>query len=283
MYSGTTLTPLKWFDAWFGAHQKIDRVARKHLADVFEGRGYYFPSVWEILKFEGQNGPDGIKRKSPAQDEPWHYFDPTDENDMRLRKSIVEHYDDLVQALRDRNQARASFEAAWLSHAIVDGLTPAHHFPYEAVLSELRSGQGIETRTSAKEKVIMHGDTVAEKLGNNWKMWGDKGLLATHLAFEWGVSIIITPLKLNRAMPSDADLIEFRQKGIEAMFQKRAYQVAALNMYENFYKAGWTPKLAKQVRRELAPLIISTVSLAWYGAIIDSQKQVKRRKTRKKS
>jgi hypothetical protein len=283
MYSGTTLTPLKWFDAWFGAHQKIDRVARHHLAAVFEGRGYYFPSSWQILKFEGQNGPDGIKRKAPAQDEPWHFFDPTDTDDVRLVVSITEHYDQLVIALREQNNARASFEAAWLTHAIVDGLTPAHHFPYEKELVRLRGGQGIETRNSPKEKLLMHGDTVSERVGNNWRMWGDKGLLATHLAFEWGVSVIISPLRLNRAMPSDSDLIEFRSHGIAAFFQKRALEVAALNMYENFYKAGWTPKLAKQVRRELAPLIVSAVTLAWYGAITDSQKSAAKRRTRAKA
>src|SRR5699024_1443800 len=131
MYSGTTLTSMKWFDAWFGAHQKIDRVARRHVAKVFEGHGYYFPSSWQILKFEGQNGPDGIKRKAPAQDEPWHFYDPHNPDDVRLTVSIAEHYEQLVAALQERNNARASFEAAWLSHAIVDGLTPAHHFPYE--------------------------------------------------------------------------------------------------------------------------------------------------------
>lgn len=274
---------MKWFDAWFGAHQKIDRVSRRHVARVFEGRGYYFPSSWQILKFEGQNGPDGIKRKAPAQDEPWHFFDPRDDDDLRLVVSITEHYEQLVVALQERNNARASFEAAWMAHAIVDGLTPAHHFPYEKELVRLRGGQGIETRNSPKEKLLMHGDTVTQRVGNNWKMWGDKGLLATHLAFEWGVSVIISPLRLNRAMPSDADLLEFRSKGIAQFFQQRALEVAELNMYENFYKAGWTPKLARQVRRELAPLIVSAVTLAWYGAIADSQKPAKKRRTRAKA
>lgn len=282
MYSGTTLTPLKWLDAWFGAHQKIDRVARHNLSQVLEGRGYYFPGTWQILAFEGQNGPDGIKRKSPAKDEPWHFFDPTDLDDKRLLSSINGHYDELVQALRERNQARSSFEAAWLAHAIVDGLTPAHHFPYEQTLTELRGGQGIETRNSPKEKLLMHGDTVSEKVGNNWKMWGDKGLLSMHIAFEVGVALIVTPLRLRRATPGAEELFEFRQRGVENMFQKRVYQIAALNMYERFLKSGWTPRLAKQVRRELAPLICNTVTLAWYGAIMDSQKPIKRRQSRKK-
>ena len=283
MYSGTTLTPLKWFDAWFGAHQKIDRVARRHLAEVFGRKSYYFPSSWQILKFEGQNGPDGIKRKSPAQDEPWHFYDPEDRDDVRLISSITEHYDNLVLALREKNQARAAFEAAWLAHAMVDGLTPAHQFPYEKELAAMRSGQGLETRNSPKEKLLMHGDTMTERVGNNWRMWGDKGLLATHLAFEWGVSVIISPLRLNRAKPTDNDLLEIRTLGIADFFHARAAAVAELKMYEAFYKSGWTPRLAKQVRRQLAPLIVQSVTLAWYGAIRESQgKPVKRRQKRKK-
>jgi hypothetical protein len=284
MYSGTTLTPLKWLDACVGAHQKIDRIARHHLANIFEGRGYYFPTGWQILKFEGQNGPDGIKRKAPAQDEPWHFYDPTNpEGDTRVIDSIVEHYELLVVALRERNQARASFEAAWLAHAIVDGLTPAHHYPYEAELTRLRGGNSIDTRTSVKEKLLMHGDTVTERVGNNWKMWGDKGLLATHFAFEWGVAVIILPLRMRRAKPTDSDLFEFRHLGMATAFHARAKAVADLGMYEAFYKSSWTPKLAKQVRRQLVPIIINTVTAAWYSAVLDSQQPAKRsRQTRQK-
>lgn len=282
MYSGTTLTPLKWFDAWFGAHQKIDRVARAHLATVFEGRGYYFPSAWQVLKFEGQNGPDGIKRKSPGQDEPWHYYDPKNPKDDRVLKIIAEHYELLVTALRERNLARAAFEAAWLSHAVVDGLTPAHQYPYEEELIRLRGGNSIETRTTVKEKLVMHGDTVSQQVGNNWQMWGDKGLLATHFAFEWGVAVIIIPLRLRRGMPSDADLFEFRQKGVLKGFHDAAQDVANLKMYEEFYKSGWTPKLAKQVRRQLAPMIVNTVTATWYCAVLDSQQTKRSRQTRNK-
>lgn len=281
MYSGTTLIPMKYFDAWFGAHQKIDRVARRHLADIFQGRGYHFPKTWEILKFEGLNGPDGIKRKTPAKDELWHYYNPHDPADGQILGIIEDHYKLLVAALREANQARAAFEAAWLAHALVDGLTPAHHYPYEEELVRLRGGKGIETRTSAKEKLLMPGDTVTKRVGNNWKMWGDKGLMATHLAFEFGIAIMISPLRIRLGRPADADLIDFRHKGIGELFRTRAKQIADLQMYEAFYKSGWTPKLAKQARRELIPLIVSTVTLAWYGAIVDSQKVVKARYTRK--
>jgi hypothetical protein len=266
MYSGTTLTPLKWFDAWFGAHQKIDRIALRHLALVCESP-CDFPTRRQIAKFEGLDGPDGIKRKNPARDEPWHYIDPFDSNDRKISDIIQGHYDELVSALRDGNTIRAAFEAAWLSHAIVDGLTPAHHYP-------LRGGEGIETRTTIKDKLVMPGETLSKQLSNNWKMWGDKGLLATHFAFEWGVAAIIAPLRLGRSQPSALDLAEVNHSGIVEVFHARVRQIAELHMYDEFYKSGWTPRLAKQVRRELAPLIINTVTLAWYAAVVQSRQKV---------
>ena len=127
MYSGTTLRDSS--GNLLGAHQKIDRVARVALEEAMPHTS--FPNIRDILHFEGKNGPDGIKRKSPAQDEPWHYIDPLNLNDTALLDMIQVHHDNLVKALRRQGHEKAAFEAAWLAHAIVDGLTPAHHFSAE--------------------------------------------------------------------------------------------------------------------------------------------------------
>ena len=264
MYSGSTIRHMRRFDAWFGAHQKIDRTARRHLNLLLPTRD--FPSHKEILRFEGLDGPDGIKRKTPAKDEPWHYFDPNDETDIKLPQIITAHHEALVNALQKGNQTRASFEAAWIAHAVVDGLTPAHHYPYESELIRLRGGAGIETRTTPKEKIFMPGDTLPKKVSNNWQMWGDKGLLATHFAFEWGVAVMSMPLRLNQAIPSDRDCKAMITLGPAEYFIKTAHQIDNLHMYEQFYESGWTPTLAKLVRRELMPAIVSNVTLTWYIA-----------------
>lgn len=268
MYSGTTLKGSRHFDAWFGAHQKIDRTARRHLEAVLPD--VYFPKRKTILRFEGMDGPDGIKRKTPAQDEPWHYFDPGDPDDTQLLHIINEHYHQLAKALHDHNEARASFEAAWLAHAVVDGLTPAHHYPYEEELVRLRGGAGIETRTTTKEKLLMPGDTLPKRLSNNWQMWGDKGLLATHIAFEIGVAVMMMPLRLRNALPTTEELDRVRKQGIQKLFVERAKQIDDLHMYELFYKSGWTPRLAQTVRRQLAPVIVNTVTLIWYAAAVEA-------------
>src|ERR1700712_3683222 len=110
MYAGSTLTPFSGY--LLGAHQKIDKIARRYLWEL--SPHVEFPSLKQILHFEGHNGPDAIKRKSPAKDEPWHFFQPFDATDTQLLCLIEHHYDRLVQALRACDMIRASFEAAWL-------------------------------------------------------------------------------------------------------------------------------------------------------------------------
>jgi len=265
MYSGTTLRPFKLFDAWFGAHQKIDRVAREHLGLVL-AEGQAFPSRKQIIKFEGLDGPDGIKRKTPAKDEPWHFMNPDNEDDRQILDIIRHNYQELVLALKEGNQTRAGFEAAWLAHGLVDGLTPAHHYPYEDEMVRLRGGAGLETRVSPKEKILMPGETLPKQISNNWQMWGDKGLLAMHIAFEVGIAAMIMPLRLGRALPTPQELLEMADREVTDLFMERVEQIVAMKIYDQFYKSGWTPKLAKQIRRELMPLIINTVTLVWYKA-----------------
>lgn len=247
-----------------GAHQKIDRVARRHLDVLAPDNG--FPSVRQILHFEGKNGPDGVKRKSPAVDEEWHYFLPFDKNDTQILDIISHHYKNLVRALADGDKVRVAFEAAWLAHGAVDGLTPAHQYPYTEKLVEIRGGEGIESRTTIKEKVIQPGDNRRDQLANNWKMWGPKGLMSTHGAFEWGVATTILPARLRVALPTEADINEFKKLGLRAWYRQAAQDVAKLNLYDEFYENGWSYKLARRVRTELAPKIVRCVTLLWLSA-----------------
>lgn len=268
MYSGTTLTPLS--GRVLGAHQKLDRLARASLRVLLGGYDSRFPKTRSILHFEGVNGPDAIKRKSPAKDEPWHYYSPFDPADTELVRLIGAHYDELVVALKKEDSVRAAFEAAWLAHAIVDGLTPAHHFPYEETLTELRGGEGIETRTTIKQKIILPGETRREQVKNNWKMWGPRGLLATHGFFEFGVAAIIAPFSLKQVRVRDEDVADLYKYGVLELFRRTAKEIDSLNMYERYTKFGWTPPLARQVRNHLAPAIVRMVTLAWYAATIDA-------------
>src|ERR1700679_1070223 len=115
MYSGSTMTSFS--GRLIGAHQKIDRLARRNLEYLLPRCS--FPQTAEILHFEGRHGPDAINRKSPAKDARWHFLQPFDLDDTQLIKLIEGHYRTLVSALQRQDEVRASFEAAWLAHAVV--------------------------------------------------------------------------------------------------------------------------------------------------------------------
>lgn len=263
MYSGTSLRDKSGHI--LGTHQKIDRVARKHIKKL-PGAGLGFPSIREILHFEGDNGPDGIKRKSPSVDEPWHYINPEDPDDHAIVDMIMEHHANLVQALKDNNKERAAFEAAWMSHAIVDGLTPAHHYPLSDKIEELW-GHPKEERLSVKQKNIIHGKTRTDTISRNWEYWGAKGVFTTHALFEFGVATASKSRTFTETLPTYEWLKDAESKGLEVVFIEAVHEVFALDMYHNYWNNGWSAKLAHQTREYLMPIIIRTVTFAWYSAI----------------
>ena len=102
-------------------------------------------------------------------------------------------------------------------------------------------------------------------------MWGPKGLMTTHGAFEWGVATLIAPLSLKSALPNADDIAEFTELGVRAWYRQIAKEIAAMGLYDSFYERGWTSKLASKVRKQLAPTIVRAVTVAWYASLIESK------------
>lgn len=248
-----------------GVHQKIDRVARRHLTLLLD-TSMTFPSRKQILRFEGVNGPDGIKRKSPSIDEPWHFLNPERVEHAPLLEFIEHHLHNLTAALREGNDERSAFEAAWLAHAITDGLTPAHHFPLEETLQTLRGGEGLETRTSIRKKNIMPGNTMVERLRNNWYFWGAKGVMTAHAGFEMGIASAVVSERFEKARPSAAVLKRVESIGYRQYFIETVRHVASLKLYEEYARRGWTLRIGSVVKKQLMPTIIMAVTVAWYEA-----------------
>ena len=265
MYSTLTLAKNGKHDGrLIGTHQKLDRVARKILMRNVP-RGTKFPDIESILQFEGINGPDGLKRKSPGVDEPMHFIIPGNE-DGKLMQMIKDHQFNLRKALRDGNDVRAAYEAAWMAHAITDGLTPAHHFPLVETQQELMSEKEFFKVLGVPIKGIMHGRTLPETLRNNWLYWGANGAMTKHVAFEYGVAIVMTILP-ERAVTPTVKRAEFKDVDLDKMFHKSLERVAALDMYDRFRKYGWTTELAIETRDVLLPEISKAIALGWASAI----------------
>lgn len=257
-----------------GAHQKIDRIARRNLRQLVKKR-QYFPGVTEILHFEGRNGPDGIKNKSPGIDEPWHYIDPMKTDDHQALDLINDHIYNLTEALRAQNNVRAAFEAAWLAHSVVDCLTPAHHFPLADTIEELW-GKPHTERQSIRDKNIIHGSSKRDTLRKNWRYWGAKGVFTTHFMFEFGFASTISALRFSDVEPDAADVKRVETEGAIPLLVEAVHEVYALRLYEEYYKKGWTRRLARQSREVLAPIIINLVTLSWYDAAYQAEQAAKK-------
>lgn len=259
MYPGLTLT--KHSGSWIGAHQRLNRMAYRVIMP--EVRSSVFPGIKTINHFEGTNGPDGLKRKSSGKHEPMHFYDPsTDKGGVKAE--ITNHYKQLVVALKNQDKVRSAFEASWLAHAITDGLTPAHHYPYIEKLSELHEAGNHEV-SRFKDKAFVHGKNKRETVKQTWKLVGSKGLLSMHVHFEIGFSAVLLGKKIVVRLDR-LELERARKSGPLNFFREQARIIADLKMYERFYRKAWTVGLARQARRVLAPTIAQTVAIIWLMA-----------------
>lgn len=260
MYSTTTIVKnSKMTGKLVGTHQLLDRAARKALNSQLP-RGKYFPSLKEILQFEGVRGPDGLKRKSPGHDDPSHMFG--DNNGEDLVSQIMAHYQNLITALKTKNQIRASFEAAWLAHKITDALTPAHHFPLSRIQEELMTDKEFIKVFGEPVKGIMHGNNLLETARNNWIYWGAGGHMSQHIAYEYGVAMIAAafPRSMNIKLPKNAF------KDIEDPKAELYYSITLhdpAKVYGRFREEGWTTEMAMETKKTLLPEIVRMITLFW--------------------
>jgi hypothetical protein len=258
------------------AHQKLDRVAYRQLQRTLPADNF-FPTIRQILHFEGNHGPDASKLKRQADgDQPWHFVDPLNVGDTDLHGQLQRHYDRLVIALTKRDDIRAAFEAAWLAHALVDGLTPAHHYPYEAELARLR-GEDRSSRHGLLGRAYVRSNTLRESLLSSVKLVGPGGLLTTHAMFEAGAYALIEPLTLHNARPSAAELEQVRAAGVVTVFKQLAHEIAAMGLYHRFIAGGWTLGLSRDVRTKMAPRMARMIILAWYCASREAEAALAKR------
>lgn len=253
-----------------GTHQRIDRAARTALGRSLKNNAA-FPSAKEILYFEGMRGPDGLKRKSPGIDEPHHFYIPGQDNSEFLTM-LSDHQYNLRTALTEKDTVRASFEAAWLAHAVADGLTPAHHFPLHDVAEEMMTDQEFYKIFGEPIKGIMRGNTKLETLKKNWDYWGVDGHMSRHIAFEFGVAAVAASATLREITPKFKKN-ELKNIDLIAEFEAAASEIVSLDLYTRFADYGWAPSLANDIKNKLLLGATRLIALAWASAIPDGDKR----------
>lgn len=269
MYSRAT--PFQKADKIAGTHQKIDRAARLTLRKILSKNPTFskvhFPKIDEILVFEGNGGPDGIKTKSPGKDEPWHFVEPY--GDLTPIKTYVEnHLFNLSKALSEENYVRASFEAGWMAHAITDALTPAHQYPMTDKIIEI-SGKKPEERDKIIKKMFLSGKNWRERLLNNWEYIGPKGVMSSHMLYEMGVATMITSIAAKKITnnPTKEEISRVLNGDFMKVFEEKIKWVADQKYYETYLEKGWTTSLARNTKSILLPEISKIVALGWFEGI----------------
>lgn len=246
-----------------GVHQRFDMTAYDMLEPyLVPGR---FPTLKDILHFEGYNGPDGLKVKSPGVAEPSHLYNPADDTG-EVPIHIARHYEHLVESLVRQDQIRAAFEASWLAHFICDGLTPAHHFPLDERIKDLHDDE---------RDALERGDLASAlaRWRRRWATWGGKGLLSTHFNFEMGIAFTFLTYPV-RGQLDEPLIIRARQLGPTAFFKVEAKEVAELNLYERFYRQGWNADIAATVKNVIAPKAATAIAAIWLLAILEAEQQL---------
>lgn len=115
-------------------------------------------------------------------------------------------------------------------------------------------------------KGLMHGKNAKETLKNNWLYWAKDGYITKHLAFEYGVILVSTPMPL-RAMMPEMKVEDFNEKDIDKIFYDAFHKITQLGMYDEFLKYGWSLKLTKETHDILLPEIVKTIALAWNSVL----------------
>jgi hypothetical protein len=244
-----------------GIHQRFDTAAYKMIERYLPDGG--FPDLRDIIFFEGYNGPDGLKVKSPGVNEPSHLYDPVSDSG-EVPMHITNHYAGLVDALKRGDKIRGAFEASWMAHYICDGLTPAHHWPLEDKIAE-----AVATGDLRDGDVSAFGATFKKY----WAIWGVKGHLSTHFYFETGIAFALMTYQV-RGVFSEAELSKARQLGALDYFKSQARDIADLNLYERFYTESWSADLMNAVKNQVAPQTARTIGLIWLLALLDAGEQL---------
>lgn len=271
MYSTTTLVKNSRFNGrYIGTHQRIDLAARHVLAKAIS-EDQYFPTGKEIIYFEGTRGPDGLKRKSPGEDEPSHMWSDSP-NGAGVRKLIKDYRHNLVTALKAHDHEKAAREAAWMAHMVTDGLTPAHHYPLGEEKKRLMTGDEMMTVFGAPMKGLMKGRNWRETWKNNWQYWGFSGSMSQHVLYEYGVLMLVASIPIRKLIPK-INIEKFRQSDFKEEYLQAVEKMQKMQIYEDFVAKGWTVGLAYKTRDELLPMIIEMVALGWYVALEEAEQK----------
>ena len=188
---------------------------------------------------------------------------------------IANHYEQLVQCLRDKDLIRAAYEASWMAHYICDGLTPAHHFPLAEEMAALRDPEGEGETYEWSRRVRLSRRDPVTTFRKSWGTWGRKGLMSTHINFEMGVATALLGYNLRY----DLEIAKYEEAlklGALEFFKSEARDIAKIDLYMAFYDKGWTAEIAGIIKKRIAPQTAQAIAIIWLLAYQEAGFELRR-------
>ncbi|MEA3429749.1 MAG: hypothetical protein U9R08_00600 [Nanoarchaeota archaeon] len=237
---------------FLGTHQKIDFASYiSAFGKLFNKKR--FPNYNWIEVSSGALGPDMLWLRG-LQKSSWHVYNPRTKKGGACT-AVQRFYDKLVMELSKKRpkMRKAGKYAAWLSHFIVDALTPSHQ----------------EGRYKIKEPIKdwfdPHWDENKSPVLNFWK---------NHALFEIRIALMYMFKKLNRAKMNKKFIKTCRQKfrtdKVKEYIEKKSREVYKLKIYDVYKRLGFNKNVKMLITRRLVPIMVSTVATVWRNAYIES-------------
>ena len=89
-----------------------------------------------------------------------------------------------------------------------------------------------------------------------------------HIMFEFGVAMSIVGQDFGKISIGQKQIDDLRANGFEETLHTLMKKVMAMQTYETYTSKGWSRQLAKTIRAELIPTIVTGVVLGWYESLI---------------
>ena len=84
-------------------------------------------------------------------------------------------------------------------------------------------------------------------------------------------ALLIFPI---RPVFSETELFRARKQGPVAYFKAQALEIANLDLYNQFYRVGWTNEIAGMVKTRVAPQTARTIGIIWLLALLDAGQEL---------
>ncbi len=218
----------------FSTHHLLNRLAYTLLPKTLEK-----PSLEAIQHYSGHYGPDGDALRWTGKDSA-HAYNP-DTGEGGALKETSKHLKKASIALGKKHLEQAAYHFAYVSHFIVDALTPAHHVGW-------------------KKQVIGSHD------------WEDphwdyrKFSFNPHVQFELK-SALCLPWSMKRIVDR-AYKMSLKPKEIAGLMKEKVSEVHDKSLLSRFIKKE---DISYNLRRKLFPSMVTNITAAW-GSVLDNVK-----------